>query len=78
MESGGIDSAVARRRVMREGMVVVQERDALKLRGASTIQQTVIACHVRLFLGHLKCWACYNMKMHSIGLYVALRRVDDC
>lgn len=51
-EKGGIDRAVARRRVVQEGMVVVQERDALKLRGASTIQQTVIACHVRLFMGH--------------------------
>ena len=31
-----------------EGMVVVQERDVLKLRGASSIQQTVIARHVRV------------------------------
>ena len=30
-----------------EGMVVVQEKEMLKLRGASSIQQTVIVRHVR-------------------------------
>lgn len=47
------------------GMVVVQEREVLKLRGASTVQQTVIACHVSPWLRIVESFALMYPSLDS-------------